>query len=56
MDFIIENWGPILAALGALVVVVDRYIAYSPSKRDDLFWGKLKPVLMAILGRKKRSP
>ena len=42
MDFVADNWQYI--AIG--VMVVDKIVAMSPSKMDDLIWSSMKKVLM----------
>lgn len=51
MDFIISNWE--FVAIG--ILVVDKIVALSPSKMDDLIWASIKKVLTgakALKGKK----
>jgi len=50
MDFVADNWQYI--AIG--VMVVDKIVAMSPSKMDDLIWSSMKKVLMGVKVMKKK--
>ena len=50
MDFVADNWQYI--AIG--VMVVDKVVAMSPSKMDDLVWTAAKKVLMGVKVMKKK--
>ena len=50
MDFVADNWQYI--AIG--VMVVDKIVAMSPSKMDDLIWASMKKVLMGMKVKKKK--
>jgi len=50
MDMIMNNWEYV--ALG--VLVIDKVVAMSPSKMDDLLWASAKKVLMGIKVMKKK--
>ena len=50
MDFLIQNWEYV--AIG--ILVVDKVVAMSPSKMDDLLWASVKKVLMGVRVMKKR--
>jgi hypothetical protein len=50
MDFVADNWQYI--AIG--VMVVDKIVAMSPSKMDDLIWSSMKKVLMGMKVMKKK--
>ena len=50
MDFVADNWQYI--AIG--VMVVDKIVAMSPSKMDDLIWASMKKVLMGMKAMKKK--
>ena len=50
MDFVIQNWEYV--AIGGLVV--DKVVAMSPSKMDDLLWASVKKVLMGVKAIKKK--
>ena len=50
MDFVADNWQYI--AIG--VMVVDKIVAMSLSKMDDLIWASMKKVLMGMKVMKKK--
>ena len=50
MDFVMQNWEYV--AIG--VLVVDKVVAMSPSKMDDLLWASVKKVLMGVKVMKKK--
>ena len=50
MDFVMQNWEYV--AIGMLVV--DKVVAMSPSKMDDLIWASMKKVLMGMKVMKKK--
>ena len=50
MDFVADNWQYI--AIG--VMVVNKIVAMSPSKMDDLIWASMKKVLMGMKVMKKK--
>ena len=50
MDFIMSNWEYV--AIG--ILVVDKVVAMSPSKMDDLLWASMKKVLMGMKVMKKK--
>jgi len=50
MDMIMQNWEYV--AIG--ILVVDKVVAMSPSKMDDLLWASVKKVLMGIKVMKKK--
>ena len=50
MDMIMNNWEYV--ALG--VLVIDKVVAMSPSKMDDLLWASAKKVLMGLKVMKKK--
>jgi hypothetical protein len=50
MNFVADNWQYI--AIG--VMVVDKIVAMSPSKMDDLIWSSMKKVLMGMKVMKKK--
>ena len=47
---IMQNWEYV--AIG--ILVVDKVVAMSPSKMDDLLWASVKKVLMGIKVMKKK--
>jgi|TARA_R100000501_G_C2586423_1_gene87859 hypothetical protein len=50
MDILLNNWEYV--AIG--VLVIDKIVALSPSKMDDLLWASIKKVLMGVKAIKKR--
>ena len=50
VEIVQENWKMI--ALAALVM--DKVVAMSPSKMDDLLWSSVKKVLMGMKVMKKK--
>jgi len=50
MDWVVENWQ--IVTIG--VMVVDKVVAMSPSKMDDLIWASVKKVLTGIKVMKKK--
>jgi len=50
VDFVQSHWKMI--ALGTLVV--DKVVAMSPSKMDDLLWSSAKRLLLSIRVMKKK--
>ena len=49
MEWMMSNWEYV--AIG--ILVVDKVVAMSPSKMDDLLWASVKKVLMGIRVMKK---
>ena len=49
MDILMQNWEYV--AIG--ILVVDKVVAMSPSKMDDLLWASVKKVLTGIKVMKK---
>jgi len=49
MDMLMQNWEYV--AIG--ILVVDKVVAMSPSKMDDLLWASVKKVLTGIKVMKK---
>ena len=47
MDFIIANWEYVLIGF----LVVDKIVAMSPSKMDDLIWFSVKKMLKKASGK-----
>jgi hypothetical protein len=47
MDFISSNWEYVLIAL----LCVDKIVALSPSKMDDLIWYSVKKLLKKAVGK-----
>jgi len=44
-----QNWEYVLIG----ILVVDKVVALSPSKMDDLIWTSVKEVLMKVKAMKK---
>ena len=51
MDMIMQNWEYMLIG----ILVVDKVVALSPSKMDDLIWTSVKEVLMKVKVMKDKS-
>ena len=49
MDVIVNNWEYVTIG----ILVVDKVVALSPSKMDDLLWASVKKVLTGIKVLKK---
>ena len=47
MDFISSNWEYVLIAF----LCVDKIVALSPSKMDDLIWFSLKKAIKKVSGK-----
>jgi|TARA_Y100000296_G_C5082428_1_gene210636 hypothetical protein len=47
MEFLSSNWEYILIAL----LAVDKMVALSPSKWDDLIWTAVKKALYKVIGK-----
>ena len=47
MDFLMNNWEYVLIA----IMAVDKAVALSPSKWDDLIWTSIKKALYKIIGK-----
>ena len=50
MDMIMQQWEYV--AIG--ILVIDKVVAMSPSKMDDLIWASMKKVLMGMRVMKKK--
>ncbi len=50
MDWIVEHWQYVLIG----IMVMDKVVALSPSKMDDLVWTSVKKVLMGVKVMKKK--
>lgn len=50
MDVILSNWEYVTIG----ILVVDKVVAMSPSKMDDLLWASVKKVLMGMRVMKKK--
>jgi len=49
MEFISDNWEWVAIA----ILVVDKMVAMSPSKMDDLLWSSMKRILTGLRLKKK---
>ena len=47
MNIILENWEYILIA----IMAIDKMVALSPSKWDDLIWTSIKGLLFILTGK-----
>jgi hypothetical protein len=50
MEFLSDNWEWVAIA----ILVVDKVVAMSPSKMDDLIWSAAKKVLTGLKLKKKK--
>ena len=50
VEIVQENWKMIALA----TLVIDKVVAMSPSKMDDLLWSSVKKVLMGMKVMKKK--
>tara|TARA_Y100000310_G_scaffold333471_1_gene411109 strand:+ start:594 stop:740 length:147 start_codon:yes stop_codon:yes gene_type:complete len=48
MEFLINNWEYCLI----IILAVDKVVALSPSKWDDLIWTSIKKAIFKIVGKK----
>ena len=48
MDFLTNNW----EIVTIVILVVDKVVALSPSKMDDLLWSSVKGFIYKITGKK----
>jgi|TARA_Y100000310_G_scaffold209702_1_gene210348 hypothetical protein len=49
MEFLSDNWEWVAIA----ILVVDKVVAMSPSKMDDLIWSSVKKILAGLKLKKK---
>ena len=47
MDFIIANWEYMTIA----ILCIDKAVALSPTKWDDLIWTSIKKALYKVVGK-----
>ena len=47
MEFIAENWEYMLI----VIMAVDKIVALSPTKWDDLIWTSIKKSIYKIMGK-----
>ena len=50
MDILLSNWEYV--DIG--ILLIDKIVALSPSKMDDLLWASIKKVLMGVKAIKKK--
>tara|TARA_R100001530_G_scaffold132332_1_gene104693 strand:- start:333 stop:485 length:153 start_codon:yes stop_codon:yes gene_type:complete len=50
MDWMMEHWQYVMIG----VMVMDKVVAMSTSKMDDLIWASMKKVLMGMKVMKKK--
>lgn len=48
VEFLTENWKMVTIA----ILIIDKIVALSPSKMDDLIWSSIKGFLYKVTGRK----
>ena len=48
MDFLTNNW----EIITIVILIVDKVVALSPSKMDDLLWSSVKGFIYKITGKK----
>ncbi|MGZ2448523.1 type IV secretory pathway component VirB8 [Rhizobium ruizarguesonis] len=51
INFVTNNWAAIIAVAAAVLVVADKVVALTPSKKDDEFVAKVEAAL-AVIGVK----
>lgn len=54
MDWILNHWVDILAAWGAICVIVDAITGWTSTKKDDEIWTKIKSAIAYIISLKKK--
>ena len=47
MEFMINNWAYVLI----IIMAIDKAVALSPSKWDDLIWTSVKKAIYKIKGK-----
>ena len=50
MDILLNNWEYVTIG----ILVIDKIVALSPSKMDDLLWASIKKVLLGVKAIKKK--
>jgi hypothetical protein len=48
MEFLMNNW----EIVTIVILVIDKIVALSPSKLDDLLWTSIKGIIYKITGKK----
>tara|TARA_R110002020_G_scaffold82687_7_gene205067 strand:- start:5024 stop:5176 length:153 start_codon:yes stop_codon:yes gene_type:complete len=49
IEWLTSNWQ--IVTIG--ILIVDKIVALSPSKMDDLLWSSVKGLIYKIVGKKK---
>tara|TARA_R110000744_G_scaffold121089_1_gene225488 strand:- start:152 stop:301 length:150 start_codon:yes stop_codon:yes gene_type:complete len=49
MEWLTSNWQVVTIA----ILIVDKVVALSPSKMDDLLWSSVKGLIYKLAGKKK---
>jgi hypothetical protein len=49
VEWLTNNWQ--IVTIG--VLIVDKIVALSPSKMDDLLWSSVKGLIYKLVGKKK---
>ncbi len=51
-----QNWGLIITlATPILVLIIDKYVAMSKSKHDDMLWSIIKGAIKPLRGKKGKG-
>jgi|TARA_B100001250_G_scaffold322466_1_gene285707 hypothetical protein len=48
LDLLTNNW----QVVTIVILVIDKVVALSPSKQDDLIWSSLKGLIYKLTGKK----
>ena len=48
VDIVVQNWEYVIIA----ILAIDKAVALSPSKWDDLLWNSIKKSIYKITGKK----
>lgn len=49
VEWLTSNWQIVTIA----ILIVDKIVALSPSKMDDLLWSSVKGLIYKLVGKKK---
>ena len=49
IEWLTSNWQ--IVTIG--ILIVDKIVALSPSKMDELFWSSVKGLIYKLVGKKK---
>lgn len=49
-QFLVENWEYVAIA----ILLLDKAVALSPMKQDDLIWASVKGAIMKLAGKDKK--